>query len=492
MRVLNATGRFIASPLGAVLLCAAGSFAIWYGMRTLREGAPKVDARGPGNSAVSRSGGARKPPNAPGGIAARRRPDAGPKKKTARREAEIEEVQAEVESPAPSLEAAAADRPGRSGADAEGSTVASAPDAIGPGDPRAKDLAEYQAMKAAAPEDAVAQKKMALWCDEHGLWDAAKAHWEVVVRLDPESESARRRLGFRLRDRHWGFDAATAEDVAQKKANTFWERALEKSHAQMRCRSKVAVPARHEAVARVEAVGDPRAAAALWKVFGADTSHHGLIIGVLGRFPTREAAQMLAALAVYSRDEKAQSAAVAALRARGAAEYGEKLVGLMHAPMRVEERQVPIPGGAPVRELFVEGDRQNYQFLFSRAEAPTSDSLAGCYQPRLSVGELQLIRQFNENQAAMARQALDQQVEMAKQMIEKYNDSIRALNERVARVLNAACGAGIQSDPEDGRRWLARTLGAAYQPASARPKPTITEIVEPLYSPTFLPVPVPT
>ena len=92
----------------------------------------------------------------------------------------------------------------------------------------------------------------------------------------------------------------------------------------------------------------------------------------------------------------------------------------------------------------------------------------------------------------MARETLDRQVERAKQMIEKYNDSIRALNERVAGVLNEACGAGMRSEPEDGRRWLAAALGTAYQPASDRPKPTITEIVSPLYNPTFLPIPAST
>ena len=157
---------------------------------------------------------------------------------------------------------------------------------------------------------------MAIWCDERGLWEAAKAHWEAVLRLDPGNEAARRRLGFRLRDRRWVFDAASFEQVVQKKADVYWPRVLDRYHSQMKCRSKVAVPGRAEAVARVEAVGDPHAAAALWKVFAADTSHHGLIVGVLGRFATREASQMLAALAVYSRDEKAQAAAVAALRGR--------------------------------------------------------------------------------------------------------------------------------------------------------------------------------
>ena len=53
---------------------------------------------------------------------------------------------------------------------------------------------------------------------------------------------------------------------------------------------------------------------AIWKVFAADSGHHGLIVSVLGRFKTSDASQMLAALAVYSRDDKARAAAVAALR----------------------------------------------------------------------------------------------------------------------------------------------------------------------------------
>jgi hypothetical protein len=386
----------------------------------------------------------------------------------------------------------AANSPGRrSGVKAEEPPQASASDTIGPGDPREKDLAEYQAKKAAVPEDAAAQKTLALWCDEHGLWDTAKAHWEAVLRLQPESDAARRRLGFRRRDGKWVLDAAAAEDVAQKKANAVWERVLRRYHAQMRCRSRRPVPARHEAVAHVEAVGDPRAASAIWKVFAADTSHHGLIVGVLGRFRTREASLMLAALAVYSRDEKAEAAAVAALHGREVADYGERLVALMRTPMRVEERLVPIPGRAPARALLVEGDTENYQFLFSRVEASELNSLVGGYQPRLSVGEIQLIRQFNENQAAMSRQALDEQVAMAWQMIEKYNQSIRALNDRVARVLTEACGAHLRLDPEDGRRWLATALGIAYQPPNSRPKLTVTQIVEPLYSPTYLPLPAP-
>ena len=162
----------------------------------------------------------------------------------------------------------------------------------------------------------------------------------------------------------------------------------------------------------------------------------------------------------------------------------------MHPPMRVEDAPGASPRPAPARELLVEGDTANYRFLFSQVEAPSPESLAGFFQPRLSAGEIQFARQFNENQSAMARDGLDRQVEMAKQMIEKYNDAIRALNSRVARPERG----GRRGHPAGarGRAVLARDgTGDRVHSRSRPPQPTITEIVAPLYSPTFVPTPVP-
>ena len=510
MKIFGSIWRLITNPLCAAVICAGGGYAIWFCLGRPPGGAPKanlageqrtgqrpikdgrLDPVGRGSIVATKSDKTQKLHNGRSRIAAARRADTEPRKTIGRRQVDFEEFEATNESPVSSAVAATAGRPQhRLQATGGDSATASTSDVIGPRDPRAKALLEYQTKKAQVADAAVDQKRLALWCDEHGLWEVAKTHWEAAVRLDPKSDEAHKRLGFRWRGGRWVFDAASAEDVAQTKANAYWK-VLERIHTQMRCRSKVAVPGRGEAIAQLEAIGDPRAAAAIWKAFGADAGHHGLVVGILSRFKTRDASQILAALAVYSRDDKAKAAAVAALQGRGAAEYGERLVTLMHAPMRVEEREVPIPGGAPARELFVEGDTQNFQYLFSRAEAPTSESLEGCFQPRLSASEIEMARQFNENQAAMAREALEHQVEMAKKMINKYNDSIRTLNERVARVLNETCDAHIRPEPEDGRRWLAVALGTEYKPAAERPKPTITEIVSPLYNPTFLPVPVAT
>jgi hypothetical protein len=510
VKIFNLIRQMITNPLSAAVICVVGGYSIWLtvadppkapgpanvrngqgtGQRTIKAG--RADSVKRGSSTATQTDRSPREPKAGSAIAKRRQADAEQKRSSGRREADFEQFERAHESAVALAGAASKDTPlphrQINGAEL---TIASHSDAIAPLDPRARSSIEYQTKKAEVTDDASDQKRLALWCDEHGLWQQAKTHWEATLRLNSKSDDARKRLGFRMRGGKWVFDAESAEEVSQTKANAYWK-VLERYHARMRCRSKVAVPGRSEAVAQIEAVSDPRAAAVIWKVFAADVSHHGLIVGILSRFKTRESSEMLAALAVYSQDHKAQASAIAELEGRGAAEYGERLVSLMHNPLRVEERQVPVPGRAPARELFVEGDKENYQFLFSRAEAPTSDSMEGCFQPRLSASEIQLARQFNENQAAKAKQALDQQVEMAKHMIEKYNGSIRALNERVAHVLNEACNAAIRPEPEDGRRWLAMALGTEYKPASSRPKPTITEIVSPLYNPTFLPVPVAT
>jgi len=313
VKIFNAIGRLIGNPLLAIVVCAGGAYAIWFGLPQPPGGSPKANLTGKersgqrttkdgrsdqferGSFAAAETVAAQKSIHAPGETAGRAR--AKTKKTNGRGQVVFEEFEAENEPLASSAEPTVADRQEkRPDVTSRESTTASTSDTIGPRDPRAKAMLEYPAKKAAVGDDAIAQQGLAVWCDQNGLWERAKAHWEAVRRLDPKSDAAQNRLGLRWRGGTWVSDAARAEDVAQTKANSYWE----------------------------------------------------------------------------------------------------------------------------------------------------------------------------------------------------YNDSIRALNERVARVLNDACNAGIKPDPEAGRRWLALALGTEYQPAADRPKRTFTEIVSPLYSPTFLPIPVAT
>jgi hypothetical protein len=248
---------------------------------------------------------------------------------------------------------------------------------------------------------------------------------------------------------------------------------------------------RTEAVSRVEATRDPLAASSLWREFAGDHSHHGLIAGVLSRIETAESSQMLAALAVYSLDEKARVSAGRALQGRDSDAFSEKLVLLLNAPLRYQVGEVSDPTGGRAKVLLVEGERTNYQLLYPSAARP--DAFCGVntgFLPSMVSGAE--AQQFNQAQEQMARALSDQQLDSDKAAVEALNKSIRSLNERVAQLLGSTIGARLgPNDPEAWRRWLAQRQGKTYEPPDSRSKPTIAQIVEPLYTPTFLPVPAP-
>ena len=56
-------------------------------------------------------------------------------------------------------------------------------------------LAEYAGRRVRAPVKPDAQWKLALWCEEKGLKDEARAHLATVVRLDPTHAEAWKKLG---------------------------------------------------------------------------------------------------------------------------------------------------------------------------------------------------------------------------------------------------------------------------------------------------------
>jgi hypothetical protein len=368
---------------------------------------------------------------------------------------------------------------------------AAAPTRPLPRDRRAVALVEYDARKAQAGDTADAQQRQALWCDSHGLWDEAKHHWEAVLRLDPRHEVARRRLGYRLRDGRWIADAALAESATQRKADEYWGKVLATDHRRNDTKRPSAARRQAEAIAQVGAVRDPRVVPALWHVFAGHHSHHGLLVEVLSRIEAPQGSRMLAALAVYSMDAKARAAATRALAGRNPAEFRDKLVGLMNAPLRAQVREVPDPLGCRMRVLFIEDEKANYQFLYP-ATATSDAFCGGGTGSSWGISRSTLARQFNQEQARMAQVLSDRQVESDLAAVAALNRSIEDLNTRVAQVLSNTCGAHFGPDPDSWRRWLAQTQGTTYQPTDSRSKPTLAQVVAPLFSPTFLAVPAAT
>jgi hypothetical protein len=332
------------------------------------------------------------------------------------------------------------------------------------------------------------QNQLASWCDTQGLWDQARSHWEAVLRLDPRDESARRRLGYRPRQGQWVLDAKRAEEVLRKKVEEFWSRELSMAHKQIdRKEGRDAAKKAYEAATRVESVTDERAVPVLWSTFSGHQKHHQLLAGVLSRISTKPASEMLSALAVYSLDEKARVTATRALAGRKPDEFIDRLVPLLNHRLNYRVAQVDDGSGGRSRTLLIEGEAANYQLLYPSVDQQEAASCFGSfYTPGIT--SRQAARQYNEEQARMARALTDQQIESDKAAVETVNQSIADLNRRVIQVLSQTTGGSRGPDPEAWRRWLAERQGRAYQPIESRQKPTLAQVVLPLYSPTFLPV----
>lgn len=101
--------------------------------------------------------------------------------------------------------------------------------ATGPGDDpsdgggdRSKDRAAYRSAAAKAGPDAVAQVRLALWCEAHGLTDEQMKHRAAAVVRDPSNALASGLLGLVNYREKW----ERPEDVARKAKDDLKQRAL--------------------------------------------------------------------------------------------------------------------------------------------------------------------------------------------------------------------------------------------------------------------------
>ena len=170
-------------------------------------------------------------------------------------------------------------------------------------DPASKALTqEYLERRAATPDRADAQWKLAQWCEQAGLAEQATAHYGAVVRLDPRREAAWKKLGYKKRGDHWGkpdqIQAEKSEAEQQKLANKRWKPLVEKYREGLLSKDATR---RAQAEASFAAITDPRAVPVVWNVLvSGDERCQLMAVQVLGQIDGQAASQAVAGLAVFS------------------------------------------------------------------------------------------------------------------------------------------------------------------------------------------------
>jgi len=188
---------------------------------------------------------------------------------------------------------------------------------------------EYEKQKAATKDDVEGNLALAQWCAENGMNNQKKAHYERVLELDPENETARRGLGFKkMIDGKWRTSNDEMEEQGKVKINGRWvskqeKELLEKQKAEKIKTSKMAsdvkkwvkkigTRAEDEALAELESLRDPLAVPGLLQVYESEKRPpvRKLLIKCLGRIGNQPA---LIALMQISVDEKIEELRLSAL-----------------------------------------------------------------------------------------------------------------------------------------------------------------------------------
>jgi hypothetical protein len=279
----------------------------------------------------------------------------------------------------------------------------------------------------------------------------------------------------------------------RKKLEASWHRKLTDIHKGFHVKGSDSVRrnAGNKAEAEVDAINDPLAVQAVWKVLSGNAEHHQIVARTLARLEASASTKMLAALSVYSPDEKARRAAANALVIRNPIDFVEPLISVFNRPLSSRVDWIDLPEQGRARVLLIEGERVNYQFLYPAPAGPENEP-RGVYSFDRPYVPRQEAEEFNRQQLEMAHAVTDQQIKSDQEQLGRLNERIAMMSERALAVLRQATKTYVALDREAWRRWLADRQGYPYVPPKEIPKPTIAQVVPPAYTPTFVPVPIPT
>jgi len=211
--------------------------------------------------------------------------------------------------------------------------------------------------------------KLGLWCEQNGLKAEATAHFTQAVVLDPYRDATWKHLGYTKHDGRWisreQAEAARSDASAQQKADRHWDPLLRRWRTWLSEKTRAA-----EARTRLATVTEPRAAAAVMRVFGRGSQADQLIaLEILGRMDSPASTRHIAAIAARSPSATVRDTAAEALRGRDPHDYVGDLVDQIRSPMKYEVQPVRGPGSPGA--LFIETSR--YKVLRTYDAPPAFD-----------------------------------------------------------------------------------------------------------------------
>ena len=287
-------------------------------------------------------------------------------------------------------------------------------------------------------------------------------------------------------------DVAKAPSVQM--SEQAWDKKFISIHRAMHRNPKKPQPLTDDIKAELDAIDDPNAirSTSTWANFARHASHHQLVCMVLDGIQSSKSTEYLAALSVYSPDETTRDSAAKALIGRKPYDFGIPLIQLINGPLVPRREVIDDPVQGRVEVLLVEGQTVDRKFLYPMPSSPASPdcgwNVYTADSPYMTNAQKRAWNEYNRQQQEFARGMVRLQIESDLDQVKRINIQIAENKARALKTLSIATNRFYRTR-DQWSSWLASVTGRKYTPPQDAPRPTLTQVVEPLYQPTFVNVP---
>ncbi len=315
-------------------------------------------------------------------------------------------------------------------------------------------LAKYRTIRGQYKNTSKDQLELANWCRSQGLVDREKAHLMVALERseNPNDPELRKRLGYRQVGGTWRtqaeIEAIRKSRLEYDKHLQYWQPKIQKLAVQFGSR-RTAI--RKRAEAELKAITAHEALPALEIVLGQAGLEAGrLLVEILGKFPSHQAADSLARLAVLSPWKVIREEATDQLHSRPYGAYVPELLSTLRTPVAAKVRLVVGSDGVHLLEQFSSETQTAHQVL----DRNTSNYTRALGQRRFT---LQGDGQDDASRLARARANATLAVQLkaaeTQQVVDAQNRQTEAWNSRVCDVLANATGTRLPNEPAQWWEW---------------------------------------
>ncbi len=346
------------------------------------------------------------------------------------------------------------------------------------GEPGTAALREYAERRAAAQQDADGHRKLAQWCQQHGLDAQAIAHWTAILDMEPNDWEARLRLKHKWINGSWFTpDQLAKADQASDAYLQSLRDYLPQCTSIARSLSKDASD-KAKALKRLKDIDDERAIPAFEQMaMQAGDATAAPWIQAIASHQTVAACLALARIALSEPGDRAKLAA-SKLQNYPREFYVPELLSLLATPIETKVKYGVNEFGEMVvsRAMFRTTDKERQLLELERTvrvnnPIQTQQNISGFFSigfQRLSQNtstsvsrKLNSAADINTDEVAAAKSAFEDQA-MLDRSIAQANAQNEALSKRIYAVLAEATGENVESTPHAWwdwwRRYNARSL----------------------------------